>query len=103
MEIVVVDDGSKDKTWSIIVEWCKKYPECSKGVVIRGLRQKENQGKGAAVKYGSLFSRGEYILMVDADGATDTKEIEKILGIVTDLSEKSGKGLGIAIGSRNAG
>lgn len=103
MEIVCVDDGSKDKTWQIIVEWCKKYPECTSGVVVRGFRQIENQGKGAAVKYGSLFSRGEYILMVDADGATDTKEIEKVLGIVSEVVKKSGKGLGIAIGSRNAG
>jgi hypothetical protein len=41
--------------------------------------------------------------MLDADGATDFKEIEKILTIVNTVSEKSGKGLGIAIGSRNAG
>lgn len=38
VEIVCVDDGSKDKTWQIILEWCKKYPECAKGVVVRGLR-----------------------------------------------------------------
>lgn len=98
-----VDDGSKDKTWQIILEWCKKYPECAKGVTVRGLRQKENQGKGAAVKYGSLFSRGEYILMLDADGATDFREIDKILAVVSEVAKKSGKGLGIAIGSRNAG
>lgn len=103
VEIVCIDDGSKDKTWTIILEWCKKYPECTKGVTVRGLRLKENQGKGAAVKYGSLYSRGEYILMLDADGATDFKEIDKILGIVSDVTKKSGKGLGIAIGSRNAG
>lgn len=103
VEIVCVDDGSKDKTWQIICEWCKKYPECNQGVVVRGLRQKINAGKGAAVKYGSLFSRGEYILMVDADGATDVKEIDKIYKLVSDVSKKSGKGLGIAIGSRNAG
>lgn len=41
--------------------------------------------------------------MVDADGATDTKEIEKVLAIVSKETENSGKDLGIAIGSRNAG
>lgn len=55
------------------------------------------------MKYGSLFSRGEYILMLDADGATDFREIDKILTIVADVTKKSGKSLGIAIGSRNAG
>lgn len=103
VEIVCVDDGSKDKTWQIILQWCKQYPETSQGVYVRGLRQKENQGKGAACKYGALFSRGQNILMLDADGATDFKEIEKILKIVGDVTDKSGKGLGIAIGSRNAG
>lgn len=58
VEVVIVDDGSRDKTWEIILEWTKKYPDCESGVVVRGLKQKENQGKGAAVKYGSLFSRG---------------------------------------------
>ena len=38
VEIVIVDDGSKDKTWQIILDWCKKFPECQKGVVVRGLR-----------------------------------------------------------------
>ena len=38
-----------------------------------------NQGKGAAVKIGTLYSRGEFVLMLDADGATDFNEIEGIL------------------------
>jgi hypothetical protein len=42
VEIVIVDDGSRDKTWQIILEWCKKYPETANGVYVRGLRQKEN-------------------------------------------------------------
>lgn len=41
--------------------------------------------------------------MLDADGATDFKEIDKIFSIVSDVTKNSGKGLGIAIGSRNAG
>ena len=37
-----------------------------------------NQGKGAAVKIGTLYARGKYVLMLDADGATDYHEIEGI-------------------------
>ena len=51
-----------------------------------------------AVKYGVLFSRGEYILMVDADGATDFNEIAKVFKIV---KTKSTNGLACVIGSRN--
>ena len=42
-------------------------------------------------------------MFLDADGATDRKEIEKVLAIVDTATKKSGNGLGIAIGSRNAG
>ena len=45
---------------------------------MRGFRQKQNKGKGMAVKNGMLYSKGDYVLMVDADGATDFKEIPKI-------------------------
>lgn len=42
-------------------------------------------------------------MFLDADGATDFNEIEKIYKIVKEMTLKSGKGLGCAIGSRNAG
>lgn len=38
IEVICVDDGSKDKTWQIILQWTKKYPECKNGVVVRGLK-----------------------------------------------------------------
>ncbi len=86
IEIILVDDGSKDKTWDYILEMTKKFPESQTKptIFVRGLKQLQNQGKGAAVKAGSIYSRGEYILMLDADGATDFNEIEKIYKIVTN-------------------
>ena len=77
-----MDDGSRDKTLDVISTYVGKYPDCEEGVTVRGLRQHQNQGKGSAVKYGSLFSRGQYILFADADGATDYHEITKIYRIV---------------------
>ena len=50
------------------------------------------------MKYGILFSKGEYILMVDADGATDFNEIEKIYAIVKCANKN---GLACVIGNRN--
>lgn len=46
-----------------------------------------------------LHSRGEYILMVDADGATEFTEFDKILQSAKDKKTKDGHS--IAIGSRN--
>lgn len=53
------------------------------------------------MKAGSIYSRGEFILMLDADGATDFNEIEKIYKIAATEAKKSSKNLSCAIGSRN--
>ena len=51
-----------------------------------------------AVIYGVLFSRGEHILMVDADGATDFNEISKVYKIAMETDKN---GLSCVIGNRN--
>lgn len=38
-EFIIIDDGSKDKTWEIILNATKKYNDPSSGVVVRGLKQ----------------------------------------------------------------
>lgn len=45
---------------------------------IRVIRLRENKGKGFAVKTGVRFARGEVILMADADGATNVKDLEAL-------------------------
>ena len=52
-----------------------------------------------AVKNGMLYAKGDFILMVDADGATDFNEISKIYKKVQESLTKDG--LACAIGSRN--
>lgn len=66
-EIIVVDDGSKDKTKEIAL---------SKGVKV--ISYTPNKGKGYAVKKGFLHSKGEFVGFVDADKSIDPKYIEKI-------------------------
>tara|TARA_B110000503_G_scaffold91645_1_gene138295 strand:+ start:580 stop:702 length:123 start_codon:yes stop_codon:yes gene_type:complete len=38
-----------------------------------------NKGKGAAVKIGMLVAKGDYILMADADGATEIESLPKMI------------------------
>lgn len=47
---MIVDDGSKDKTLELIKNYSKEF-SADKNLVVRGFQQKQNQGKGAAVKY----------------------------------------------------
>lgn len=50
-----------------------------------------------------MYSRGEYVLFVDADGATHYSEIEGAYNTCREVTSKSGKHLGCVIGSRNLG
>ena len=71
-EIIIVDDGSKDNTAKLALNYASTYPE------VRLLRQPVNMGKGAAIQAGCLHSRGKMILMVDADGATKIDEFGEL-------------------------
>ena len=94
--MIIVNDGSKDKTSDLIKQYSEAHTG-EKNLVVRGVSLLQNQGKGAAVKYGSLFSRGDYVLFADADGATDINSLERV---VLGCKKAEDKGLSCAIGSR---
>ncbi|NWR94897.1 ALG5 glucosyltransferase, partial [Furnarius figulus] len=73
-EVIVVNDGSKDQTTKVAMEYCKKYGSDK----VRVLSLVKNRGKGGAVRMGVFSSRGKKILMADADGATKFADIEKV-------------------------
>lgn len=87
-EIIVVDDGSRDKTSEITETFSKKYQE------IKVFTHKENRGKGAAVKTGILNSKGRLVLFSDSDLSTPIEELQKLKKAI-DV-----EGYNIAIGSR---
>jgi dolichyl-phosphate beta-glucosyltransferase len=74
-EILVVDDGSKDRTAEVVTEYAKKHPEFH----IECLNYGGNRGKGYAVRYGLLKGTGELRLFCDADLATPVEEYEVVL------------------------
>lgn len=73
-EIIVVDDGSTDRTTVVALDYAGKYGTDK----IRVLTLSRNRGKGGAVRLGALSSRGFLVLFADADGATKFSEIEKL-------------------------
>lgn len=89
-EIIIVDDGSKDNTVGVVMNYVQQYgTEC-----VRLLRMRQNAGKGGAVRQGMLSARGRYVLMADADAATVFADVEKLERVI------SHEDVDVAIGSR---
>ncbi|KAG9065377.1 dolichyl-phosphate beta-glucosyltransferase [Linnemannia hyalina] len=92
-EILIVDDGSQDLTVRVALEMAQE-----EGIQdIRVLSFEKNRGKGGAVIQGMQYTRGEYILMVDADGATRFSDLD---ALQVKLKATEQDGLGVAVGSR---
>jgi len=73
VEVIVVIDGSPDKTAEAAQDYKDKIPGLK--IIVR----KENKGKGYTVREGMLAARGEYILFADADNATPLEQVDKLL------------------------
>jgi SAM-dependent methyltransferase len=71
-EIVVVDDASTDATPEIVERWAARGH-------IRAIRQPANRGKGAAVAAGIAATRGQYVVIQDADTEYDPKDMPALL------------------------
>jgi len=74
VELIVVDDGSKDQTVQTVVE----FPG------IRMVRNDRNHGKGYSVRHGVLEARGEFVLFTDADLSTPIEEVDKLLSTLQE-------------------
>lgn len=60
-EIIAIDDGSSDDTWSILQSCAVENPR------LRVVHLRQNQGKAMALKAGLLVSRSEFLVCIDAD------------------------------------
>lgn len=87
-EIIVVNDGSTDKTSQTV----KAFQETIKNLKLS--EYSKNEGKGFAVKSGIEKSSGEFILFADADNSTPIEELDNLYDCLLKTNSQ------IAIGSR---
>lgn len=74
-QIIVVDDGSTDQSWTII-ERVKKWDKTKR---IESHRQEKNKGKGAAVALGFKFAKGAIVVIQDADLEYDPTDYKRLI------------------------
>lgn len=81
VEIIIVNDGSSDRTLEIARSYKEKYPDIIKIV------DKDNGGHGDAVNAGLSHATGKYFKVVDSDDWVDEESLYKILNLLRDMEE----------------
>ena len=84
-EVIVVDDGSTDRTAAVAESFRSEIP-------LRVISNTQNRGKGYSVRRGMLEARARIVLFTDADLSAPIEEADKLLAALADYD--------VAIGSR---
>jgi len=87
-ELIIIDDGSKDKTYENARKAAKGYAN----ITVKAMRR--NQGKGRALKYGFRFAKGDLVAFLDADLDLHPEQIQNLFKILNK------NGADVVIGSK---
>lgn len=77
-EIIMVDDGSKDRSWAVVTELAAANP-CVKGIKFR-----RNYGKSAALNAGFQAAKGDVVITMDADLQDSPDEIPELYRMIAE-------------------
>ncbi len=77
-EVIMVDDGSKDRSWEVIEQLHRENP-CYKGVKFR-----RNYGKSAALNVGFAHAEGDVVITMDADLQDSPDEVPELYKMITE-------------------
>jgi hyaluronan synthase len=79
LEVIVIDDGSRDDTWTFIERAAARYPG-----LVTTQRFDRNQGKRAALAEGFRLARGSVVVTIDSDSVIDPKTLLAMAGPFRD-------------------
>ncbi len=77
-EIIFIDDGSKDRSWSVIQDLHRKNSN------VRASRFRRNYGKSAGLNVGFDLAQGNVIITMDADLQDSPEEIPELYNLITE-------------------
>lgn len=83
LEIICVDDGSKDDSFSLLAEFCRQQKLKGSNKKIR-LLQQENMGPAAARNTGLKNMRGEFVAFIDSDDAVSKDYLSEMSALMLD-------------------
>jgi len=75
-EVIFVNDGSTDNSWSVIQELAEKFPEA------KGIKFRRNYGKSAALYHGFAKAKGDVVITMDADLQDSPDEIPELYDMI---------------------
>lgn len=78
-EVIIIDDGSSDKTAEVVKKLEKKEQDSKKNIALKIILSPQNEGKGAALKKGFLATTGDIVIIQDADLEYDPAEFPIML------------------------
>ncbi|WP_198404754.1 glycosyltransferase family 2 protein [Porphyromonas gingivalis] len=77
-EVIFVDDGSTDRSWSVIERLQAEHPE------VKGIKFRRNYGKSAGLQCGFARTQGQVVITMDADLQDSPDEIPELYRMVTE-------------------
>lgn len=82
IEIIIINDGSKDNTLEVANQWKNRHPNLIKIV------DKENGGHGSGINYSAKLATGLYFKVLDADDQLDVDGLEELLNSIKTLRKE---------------